>query len=178
MTMTTDHMPSDSTRAMQMRATGGGYAKGRSVADAGRWATHYALVIIFLWFGALKFTDYEASGIAPLVMNSPLVMWLHGLLGISGTAMFLGCFEIATAVLLALRPWKPRFAAIGGAMAVLCFLITLSFLFSTPGVVQAGFESPLALSAMPGQFLLKDLVLLCVSFWAAAASWDESLMRA
>ena len=136
-----------------------------------------ALIVVFLWFGMLKFTDYEASGIAPLVMNSPLVMWLNGLFGIGGTAHFLGVFEIATGVLIALRRWQPRLALIGGAMAVLTFLITLSFMFSTPGVVQPGFDVPFALSAMPGQFLLKDLVLLCVSFWVAASAYEEMRLR-
>ncbi|MCA1654759.1 MAG: DUF417 family protein, partial [Sphingomonadales bacterium] len=27
------------------------------------------MALVFLWFGALKFTQYEAGGIAPLVMN-------------------------------------------------------------------------------------------------------------
>ena len=174
--MTTDPLYSDRSRAMSMKPAVAARSRTFTFADVGRWATHYALVVIFLWFGALKFTDYEASGIAPLVINSPLVMWLNALLGVAGTAHFLGCFEIATGCLLALRPSKPRLAAIGGAMAVVCFLITLSFLFTTPGVVQAGFDNPLALSAMPGQFLLKDLVLLGVSIWVVGASLQESAM--
>ena len=175
--MTTDHMQPSQSRSMPMGPAAEATARNVTIADAGRWATHYALVVVFLWFGALKFTDYEASGIAPLVMNSPLVMWLHATVGIAGTAYFLGCFEIATALLLAARPWKPTLAAVGGAMAVLCFLITLSFMFTTPGVVQPGFDNPLALAAMPGQFLLKDLVLLCLSFWVVGASLQESAMR-
>lgn len=76
-------------------------------------------------------------------------------------------------LLLAAMPWKPRLATIGGAMAVITFVITIGFLLSTPGVVQAGFSSPLALSAMPGQFLLKDLVLLCLSFWLLGVSLED-----
>jgi uncharacterized membrane protein YkgB len=148
-----------------------------SLAAWGARLTRYALIVVFLWFGTLKFTDYEASGIAPLVINSPLVMWLNGLFGIAGTAHFLGVFEILTGVLIASRRWQPRLAVVGGAMAVLTFLITLSFMFSTPGVVQPGFDGPLALSAMPGQFLLKDLVLLCVSFWVAASAFEEMRFR-
>lgn len=45
------------------------------------------------------------------------------------------------------------------------FLITLSFLLTTPGV---WFDF---LSAMRGQFLAKDLVLLGVSIWTAAEAW-------
>ena len=157
------------TRPLSMRV-----AERSSAADWGARAVRYSLVIIFLWFGALKFTDYEASGIAPLVMNSPLVMWLNGVLGIGGTAHFLGVYELLTALLIACHRWQPRLSALGGAMAFLCFLVTLSFLFTTPGVVQAGLTMPLALSPMPGQFLLKDLVLLCASFWIAASSFEEA----
>lgn len=149
----------------------------RGLAEAGGWAAHYALVIIFLWFGLLKFTDFEASGIAPLIMNSPFVGWLHGMLGIDGAARFIGVYEIATALLLAARPLKPRLSAIGGAMAALTFLVTLSFMLTTPGVAQPGTGSPLALSPMPGQFLLKDLVLLGVSLWILGVSRVESATR-
>jgi reactive chlorine resistance protein C len=30
-----------------------------------------ALAIVFLWFGGMKFTSYEAHGNAPLIDNSP-----------------------------------------------------------------------------------------------------------
>ena len=44
------------------------------------------------------------------------------------------------------------------------FALTLTFMFTTPGVTEpiaGGFP---ALSAMPGQFLLKDAVLLAAPF--------------
>jgi uncharacterized membrane protein YkgB len=147
-----------------------------AIAELGRWATHYALVVVFLWFGALKFTAYEASGIAPLVMNSPLVGWWHAVLGIGGTAKMLGIYEILTGLLLASRPFAPRLAAIGGAMGVVCFAVTISFMFTTPGVLEPS-EGPLALSAMPGQFLLKDIVLFAVSLWVMGASLTEASDR-
>ena len=54
--------------------------------------------------------------------------------------------------------------AVGSALAILLFLGTLSFLFTTPGVADAGAGGFPALS-MTGQFLLKDLVLLGASVW-------------
>ena len=33
----------------------------------------WALVIVFLWFGAMKFTAYEAYGIAPFIEHSPIM---------------------------------------------------------------------------------------------------------
>ena len=46
------------------------------------------------------------------------------------------------------------------------FLITLSFLLTTPGVWQPSLGFP-ALSPSPGQFLSKDLVLLGAAIWTA-----------
>ena len=145
--------------------------------SAGALLVTYALTLVFLWFGCLKFTQYEAAGIAPLVMNSPLVVWWHGLFGIAGTSRMLGIYEILTGLLIAARPFKPRLAAIGGAMATICFLVTVSFLFSTPTTVQSGFDTPLALSPFPGQFLLKDVVLLAVSIWILFAARTEARGR-
>lgn len=41
----------------------------------------YGLVIVLLWIGGMKFTAYEAAGIAPLEIHSPLVSWAYYLLG-------------------------------------------------------------------------------------------------
>jgi len=82
----------------------------------------------------------------------------------------LGIVEIAIASLIALRPISPKLSSIGSAAAVVMFFTTLSFLFSTPGweLSLGGFP---ALSALPGQFLLKDVVLLgaAISTFAEAA---------
>jgi uncharacterized membrane protein YkgB len=51
-------------------------------------------------------------------------------------------------------------------MAIVLFCGTLSFLFTTPGVVTR-FAGPIpVLSALPGQFLLKDVVLMGVAVWS------------
>lgn len=145
--------------------------------SAGALLVTYALALIFIWFGCLKFTQYEAGGIAPLVMNSPLVGWWHSIFGIAGTSRMLGVYEILTGALLATRPFQTRLAAIGGAMATICFLVTVSFLLSTPGVAQPGYDNALALSPFPGQFLLKDVVLLAVSIWILFAARAEQRAR-
>lgn len=133
---------------------------------------YVAMAVIFLWFGGMKFTDYEADGIAGLVINSPLVGWWQTLFGIGGTAVMLGIFEIATGLLFAGRFLSPRFSVFGAAMSVLTFLITLSFFFTTPGVSEPRAGGFPAISAMPGQFLLKDLALLAISIYCLG----ESLM--
>jgi uncharacterized membrane protein YkgB len=49
------------------------------------------------------------------------------------------------------------------------FLTTLSFVITTPGVWQAGYGFP-ALSGFPGQFLVKDVMLLGAAIWTPADS--------
>lgn len=141
------------------------------------WAITFALAIILLWFGVLKFTDYEASGVAGFIMNSPLISWLHGAFGIAGGARFLGIVEILAGLLIAGRLISPRLSVIGGAIGVVTFLTTLSLMFTTPGVIQPGHSGLPFLAPSPGQFLLKDLGLLAASFWVFATSLSEVNVR-
>ncbi len=136
-----------------------------------------ALAIIFLWFGFLKFTPYEQSGIAGFIMNNPLIAWLHGMFGISGGAKFLGVFEILTGLLIAGRCFSARLGLVGGIMGMLTFFITLTCMFTTPGVIQPGYAGPFGLSAVPGQFLLKDLGLFAACMWIAGTSLSEMRRR-
>ena len=140
----------------------------------GGWAITFALAVIFLWFGSLKFTAYEESGVAGFIMNSPLISWLHGMFGIAGGAKFLGVFEMLTGLLIASRVIDPRLSIIGGAMGLVTFFITLTLLLSTPGVIQPGFSGPFALSAVPGQFLLKDLSSFAACLWMLGISLSEA----
>lgn len=37
----------------------------------------FALVIVLLWIGGIKFADYEAESIVPFVANSPLMSFFY-----------------------------------------------------------------------------------------------------
>lgn len=130
----------------------------------------WTLVIVFLWFGGMKFTAYEASGIAPFIANSPIMSWMHVLLGVQGASYAIGALELSTAAALILGRFLPVFSALGAAMSAATYLITLTFFLSTPGVAEATAGGFPAISAVPGQFLLKDLVLLGASVSLLLAS--------
>src|SRR3954469_11442843 len=125
----------------------------------GMHVTRYGLIIVLLWIGGMKFTAYEAEGIRPLVANSPLMGWVYRLVSVGGFSAFLGVVEIAIGLLIAVRPVWAMGSAVGSALASGMFLTTLSFLLTTPGWEPSLGGFP-ALSAMPGQSLLKDVVLL------------------
>ena len=126
----------------------------------------YGLVIILLWVGALKFTAYEAEGIQVFVENSPLLSWLYDVVSVRTFSTLLGIVEITLGLMIATRPFMPKVSAVGSLGALLLFLVTLTFVFSTPGAWQPGYGVPY-LSPDPGQFLAKDVALAAIAIWTA-----------
>jgi uncharacterized membrane protein YkgB len=140
----------------------------------GRELTRYGLVVVVGWIGLMKFTTYEAEGISPFVAHSPLMSWVYGFMSVRGFSAVLGVVEVAIALLIAARPFWPRASALGSALAVGMFLTTLSFLVTTPGVWEPSLGGFPALSAVPGQFLIKDLALLGIALWTLGEAWQVS----
>jgi reactive chlorine resistance protein C len=138
---------------------------GTKIEGIGLHVARYALVLVLVWIGAMKFTAYEAGAIQPLVANSPLMSWLYAVFSVQATSNLIGVAEIAAGVLISARPWSAAAAVVGSAMAIATFVFTLTFVFSTPGwePTLGGFP---ALSVAPGQFILKDAVLLGAAVWS------------
>jgi uncharacterized membrane protein YkgB len=136
----------------------------RTVDMVGGLLARYGLVIVIAWYGGLKFMDYEAEGIQPLVSASPFMGWLYDIFSVHAFSALLGVFELAAAGLIAVKPWWPRVSLFGSVLAVMLFLATISFMFTTPGVFVASQGGFPALS-LDGGFLMKDIALLGVSVW-------------
>jgi reactive chlorine resistance protein C len=149
---------------------------GLGVQAVGSLVLRYGLVLVIGWIGLMKFTAYEAKGIQPLVAHSPLMSWIYGFLSVRTFSDALGAVEVAIAILIGLRHWSAKASALGSGGAVLMFVTTLSFLLSTPGWEPSlgGFPS---LSAFPGQFLLKDVVLLGAAIWSFGEAWTSIAQR-
>ena len=124
----------------------------------------YGLVIVIAWYGGLKFMNYEAEGIQPLVSASPFMGWLYDIFSVYTFSALLGVFELAAALLLAVKPWWPRVSVFGSLLAIMLFLGTISFMVTTPGVFDAAQGGFPALS-LEGGFLMKDIALLGISVW-------------
>jgi reactive chlorine resistance protein C len=138
----------------------------RRLAGAGRLTLRYGLVALLLLWGTFKFFAFEAEAIQPLIENSPFMSWLYPLLGVRGTSSLIGVVEVASALLIAVRRWWPLWSAIGSFVAVGTFIVTLSFLFTTPDAL-----SP---TSVWGNFLLKDIILLGASLYTAAEALDAA----
>jgi uncharacterized membrane protein YkgB len=115
------------------------------------------LIVVLFWIGGLKFTDYEADGIVPLVANSPLMSFFYHYPTpeyrqymnkegevipahqqwnkSNGTYTFshgLGIVIVLIGVLIASYPILPQVSAVGSFLLILMSLTTLSFLVTTP----------------------------------------------
>ena len=135
----------------------------------------YGLVFFLLWFGFFKFTEAEAQAIQPLISNSPLMSWVYRIWSIREASSLIGTVEILIAVAVALRPAFPFVSGIGSLGAVGTFVVTLSFLVTTPGTwaVVDGFPVP----ANAGGFILKDVFLLGAALWASHEAWSAVLLQ-
>ena len=92
---------------------------------------------------------------------------MYDIFSVTAFSSMLGVLELATAALLAVKPWLPRLSALGSVVAIGLFTATLSFLFTTPGVGEASAGGFPVLSST-GQFLIKDVALIGISLWTLA----------
>lgn len=152
-------------RETTMGMTAGTMESSDAVQAAGAYLLRYGLVLVIAWIGFMKFTAYEAAGIHPLVANSPLMSWVYAIFSERAFSALLGVVEISVAVMIALRPLSAKVSAIGSGLAAVMFLTTLTFLLSTPGW-EASLGGFPALSVVPGQFIIKDIVLPAAAVWS------------
>lgn len=121
----------------------------------GFYVSYLGTCVILLWIGIFKFTPTEAEAIRPLVKNHPLMSWMYDCFSVQAVSGIIGTVEIVTALLLLLGlRWRTG-RMIGGLLVIVTFLLTLSFLFTTPGVWKMVDGIPVT-----DFFVLKDLVML------------------
>lgn len=120
----------------------------------------YSLVLFFLGFGLLKFTEAEATAIQPLGEHSPFLSWLWAVAGPRIASDVIGVVEIACGLGLAVWRFAPRLSGYAGVGTAVALVMTLSFLATTPHIDPA-LQS----------FIIKDLTLLGAALWCAAEAF-------
>jgi len=153
---------SDVHRSGAAARRGGAFtsARIRLLDRAGMAILRYGLVALLLLWGGLKFAAFEAEAIVPLVENSPFLGWLYPVLGVRGTSALIGVVELVAVALICMRRVKPGLSALGSLIAAGTFVVTLSFLITTPDALSP--SSPWS------GFLLKDIILLGAALTTAA----------
>jgi uncharacterized membrane protein YkgB len=123
-----------------------------------------SMVIIYFLFGYQKWFDYEAQGLIPFFTHGPLIFWMYPVFGIKGSTYFLGVSEWLFGALLLAGFWNKRLGLLGALGSVVTFISTVTII---PFMPDGWAASAGGFPAMVGNvaFLMKDVVLLAVSFY-------------
>jgi reactive chlorine resistance protein C len=163
----------------------------------------FALVVVLVWIGGLKFANYEADGIVPLVSNSPVMSFFYhypspeyrghmnreGELksanrdwqSSNGTYRFahiLGCVIVAIGLMIACYSFAPGIATVGSFLLILMSFTTLSFLVTTPEAwVPALGDSAHGFPylSIAGRLIIKDIIMLGAAVVTLAESAKKKL---
>jgi uncharacterized membrane protein YkgB len=132
-----------------------------------------SMVIIFFFFGYQKWWAYEAERLVPYISNGPLIFWMYPAFGVQGASYFLGVSEWLFGALLFLGFWNKKLGILGALGSCASFVGTVTIIPFMPDGWDA---SAGGFPAMTGNvpFLMKDLILLAVSFYLL----KQDLMRA
>lgn len=116
------------------------------------------VALVLAWIGIYKFTPTEAMLIEPLISNHPAMSWLYNLFSVQAVSNMVGGAEIIVAIGLMIGFKKPQVAFYSGIAAAAIFVVTLSFLITTPnawkvsdGILVTNF------------FLVKDILFLAIA---------------
>jgi len=123
-----------------------------------------SMVIIFLFFGYQKWFEYEAQALIPYISNGPLIFWMYPVFGIRGATYFLGVAEWLFGGLLFLGFWNKNLGILGALGSCFSFIATVTIIpFMPDGWAPSAGGFPAMTEKVA--FLMKDLVLLAVSFY-------------
>jgi uncharacterized membrane protein YkgB len=123
-----------------------------------------SMVIIYFFFGYQKWFNYEAQGLIPFFTHGPLIFWMYPVFGITGSSYFLGVSEWLFGALLLAGFWNKKLGVLGALGSVVTFITTVTII---PFMPDGWAPSAGGFPAMVGNvaFLMKDVVLLAVSFY-------------
>lgn len=125
------------------------------LSGTGYYISLFGAALILLWIGIFKFTPTEAAAIKPLVENHFLTFFVYKIMSVQTVSNLIGAIEIIIALLLI---FSAKFAVLkkyAGIGMIVTFLVTLSYLFTTPGIWKVVDGVPVT-----DFFILKDLMLL------------------
>jgi uncharacterized membrane protein YkgB len=131
-----------------------------------------SMVLVFLFFGYQKWFQYEADALVPYVSSGPLIFWMYPVFGVRGASSLLGVSEWTFGALLLIGFWNKTAGVLGALGGIASFVSTTTII---PFIPDGWAPSAGGFPAMTERvaFLMKDFVLLAVSFYLI----KEDLLR-
>ena len=123
-----------------------------------------SMVIIFFFFGYQKWFAYEAQALLPYISHGPLIFWMYPVFGVRGATYFLGIAEWLFGALLLAGYWNKNSGILGALGSCFSFIATTTIIpFMPDGWAASAGGFPAMTEKVA--FLMKDFVLLAVSFY-------------
>jgi len=141
---------------------------GKTLKLIGQFLLRYGLAIVFIWLGILKLKNSEADYMRDVLSNSTLFGWSLKYITAYAFSQIVAYLQMGIGLLIALKLVARRLSFVGSLVAVVILLLSVTMLFSSGSVWQAGYGFP-ELSKL-GQSILKDVVLLGAAAWCAGDS--------
>ncbi len=138
----------------------------KNLKTTGEAISRYGIAYILIAFGIYKFTATEAAAIKTLIDNSFFFNWMNNFFTIRTISKIIGVVEISAAIGIASRFYSPSVALYGSLLGSVIFFVTLTFLFTTPGMIAKS-----EWLWLPDGFIIKDLALLGFCIWSAGEAY-------
>lgn len=125
------------------------------VFKAGYYISLFGAALVLFWIGIFKFTPTEAKAIENLIRYHPLSFWAYDVFSLQTVSNIIGVVEVGTAIGLIASVWCVALRKYVGWAMLVTFVITLSYLFTTPKMWRVVDGIPIT-----DFFILKDILLL------------------
>jgi uncharacterized membrane protein YkgB len=123
-----------------------------------------SMVLMFLFFGYQKWFEYEAQALIPYISNGPLISWMYPVFGVRGACWLLGVSEWTFGALILIGFWNKTAGVLGALGGIASFVGTTTIIpFMPDGWAASAGGFPAMTERVA--FLMKDFVLLAVSFY-------------
>ncbi|WP_026474249.1 DUF417 family protein [Alkaliflexus imshenetskii] len=141
----------------------------KTVAATGHFLFRYALGILLIWIGIMKFRTPEARYIEQALAETFVFKWMMKYVTLYAFTKIIGILQITAGVLIMLKPASKKLSAWGGALATLILLAGVAAYFSS-GILWQGNIGSIGFANTLEAFL-KSFILLGVAGWC----WSDSI---
>ncbi|RZQ54246.1 hypothetical protein C1E23_04550 [Pseudoalteromonas phenolica] len=117
-----------------------------------KWIAILPVLVVLVWIGGMKFTLIEAQGIEDLLQTSPFMSWMYSVWDLQTASNLIGVYDLLAVALLIAAIYNKKVLWIGVLMSLAVFIMTQTFLATTPGAVTSS-----TILSTTGHFLIKDL---------------------
>jgi uncharacterized membrane protein YkgB len=128
----------------------------------------YALGIILIWFGIMKFRNAEAIHLEQAMLQTILFKWLLQYITVYTLSLIIAWVQIFAGLMIMLKAVSVKISMWGGIFAMVIFIAGM-LVFATSGIVwQTGYGFPELSRA--GHAFIKDFILFGAAAWCVSDS--------